>query len=302
MNTKYGSSSRNLGPGVRRTSWAHGDNISGSSNHSGDRQTSPRRRISLTKTGKTPGPDQRSSVSRCDGISGGEKPPLVRRPPLPSERPSLTNASALHGDAEFEDTSQNGESLDTGSNSHVSWALRSLAASPASHSNSRGGVVTRKYLPVGLGNSSSYGISISAHGEYKQKRTTGPENDGVSHSLHKNDNGLRKSSHCGPGTKGTPSPLRTSSTKGGSQRMLEDGSMAETEASGHRNDDTSVPYFEKLCWVCEELDYPFEYADIVGSQFLGLDAAHPVTHVNGHGTLPHLCHHVTYVRTPNFVL
>jgi hypothetical protein len=43
-----------------------------------------------------------------------------------------------------------------------------------------------------------------------------------------------------------------------------------------------VPYFEKLCWVCEQIDYPFEYADIVGSQFLSLDGASPVTHVDGH--------------------
>jgi hypothetical protein len=43
-----------------------------------------------------------------------------------------------------------------------------------------------------------------------------------------------------------------------------------------------VPYFEKLCWVCEQIQYPFEYADIVGSQFLGLDGANPVTHVDGH--------------------
>lgn len=45
---------------------------------------------------------------------------------------------------------------------------------------------------------------------------------------------------------------------------------------------STVPYFEKLCWVCEQIDYPYEYADIVGSQFLGLDGASPVTHVDGH--------------------
>lgn len=49
-----------------------------------------------------------------------------------------------------------------------------------------------------------------------------------------------------------------------------------------RGNGQAVPYFEKLCWVCEELDYPYEYADIVGSQFLGLDGASPVTHVDGH--------------------
>ena len=59
----------------------------------------------------------------------------------------------------------------------------------------------------------------------------------------------------------------------------------ETEAS-HDTDPNKnaeeVPYFEKLCWVCEKLDYPFEYADIVGSQFLALDGANPITHIDGH--------------------
>jgi hypothetical protein len=43
-----------------------------------------------------------------------------------------------------------------------------------------------------------------------------------------------------------------------------------------------VPYFEKLCQICEDLGYPFEYADIVGSQFLGFECASPITHVDGH--------------------
>lgn len=52
-------------------------------------------------------------------------------------------------------------------------------------------------------------------------------------------------------------------------------------ASVHRQPST-VPYFEKLCWACEELDYPYEYADIVGSQFLGFECASSITHVDGH--------------------
>jgi hypothetical protein len=44
----------------------------------------------------------------------------------------------------------------------------------------------------------------------------------------------------------------------------------------------SGDYFEKLCWACDQINYPFEYADIVGSQFLGLESATPVTHVDGH--------------------
>lgn len=92
---------------------------------------------------------------------------------------------------------------------------------------------------------------------------------------------------------------RSMSVKGRTRQQSVVSRRAKTVASA-RDDasmvsmDTSVatgtlkvagddaPYFEKLCWVCEQLDYPFEYADIVGSQFLGLDSASPVTHVDGH--------------------
>ena len=53
-------------------------------------------------------------------------------------------------------------------------------------------------------------------------------------------------------------------------------------SSGSQQKNTVIPYLSKLCWVCEQLDYPHEYADLVGSQFLGLDSATPVSHVNGH--------------------
>lgn len=43
-----------------------------------------------------------------------------------------------------------------------------------------------------------------------------------------------------------------------------------------------VPYFERLCWACEKLDYPLQYIDLVGSQFLSLDGAKPVSQVDGH--------------------
>jgi hypothetical protein len=58
-----------------------------------------------------------------------------------------------------------------------------------------------------------------------------------------------------------------------------DGNESVLSLTGVRQD---VPYFEKLCQICEEIEYPHEYADIVGSQFLGLDGASPVTHVDGH--------------------
>ena len=59
----------------------------------------------------------------------------------------------------------------------------------------------------------------------------------------------------------------------------EDGNESVMSLTNGRQD---VPYFEKLCQICEEIEYPYEYADIVGSQFLGLDGASPVTHVEGH--------------------
>ena len=44
----------------------------------------------------------------------------------------------------------------------------------------------------------------------------------------------------------------------------------------------NVPYLKKLCEVCQLIDYQYEYADIVGSQLLGLESANPITHVDGH--------------------
>jgi hypothetical protein len=80
----------------------------------------------------------------------------------------------------------------------------------------------------------------------------------------------------------TPIPqaqsLRSNRQKSVLQGVRDDVSVS----SGEGRHGGPVPYFEKLCWVCEELDYPYEYADIVGSQFLGLDGASPVTNVDGH--------------------
>jgi hypothetical protein len=57
---------------------------------------------------------------------------------------------------------------------------------------------------------------------------------------------------------------------------------SSNESVQSQRQSSMVPYFEKLCQICEELDYPFEYADIVGSQFLGFECASPITHVDGH--------------------
>ena len=66
---------------------------------------------------------------------------------------------------------------------------------------------------------------------------------------------------------------------------------------------TSIPYLEKLRWACDEIGYPKEYADLLGAQFLGLDAADPVVQVNGHVPLvTELVEFVAqaYMRITNF--
>lgn len=65
-----------------------------------------------------------------------------------------------------------------------------------------------------------------------------------------------------------------------SLHTVHDDSSNESVQSQRQS--SMVPYFEKLCQICEELEYPFEYADIVGSQFLGFECASPITHVDGH--------------------
>jgi Adenylate and Guanylate cyclase catalytic domain len=75
------------------------------------------------------------------------------------------------------------------------------------------------------------------------------------------------------------STRRTLRTKSKPKVEEFDGNESVLSITGGRQD---VPYFEKLCQICEEIEYPHEYADIVGSQFLGLDGASPVTHVDGH--------------------
>lgn len=42
-----------------------------------------------------------------------------------------------------------------------------------------------------------------------------------------------------------------------------------------------IPYLEKLMWACEEAGLSTQYADLVGSRFLGLESARPVTHIQG---------------------
>jgi len=78
------------------------------------------------------------------------------------------------------------------------------------------------------------------------------------------------------------SPSLHTRRRGGGFRDDSSYTSYDTETVQTKTNMAHVPYFEKLCWVCEQLDYPYEYADIVGSQFLGLEGASPVTHVEGH--------------------
>lgn len=74
------------------------------------------------------------------------------------------------------------------------------------------------------------------------------------------------------------SPRRHSSKK----LLGDDSSTGSLDASVVLRHTSAVHYFEKLCEACEALDYPYEYADIVGSQFLGFECATAITHIDGH--------------------
>jgi len=107
----------------------------------------------------------------------------------------------------------------------------------------------------------------------KTPTTTGKESLGQ--SLHRINTSRTTGTPGAPGKRSFSMAVRRKSKAGADDASVADGSI---EARNFQ----SVPFFEKLCWVCEELDYPYEYADIVGSQFLGLDGASNVTHVDGH--------------------
>lgn len=87
----------------------------------------------------------------------------------------------------------------------------------------------------------------------------------------------------------TPSPTRTKSmrflpmTAGVFKNLIRDDSTSTIDtATTLKGQSSTFQYFEKLCWACEQLEYPYEYADIVGSQFLGFESASPITTVDGH--------------------
>jgi hypothetical protein len=164
--------------------------------------------------------------------------------------------------------------------SHMSLgqSLRDISAdlmSSPTRATPRGGLSrklsTRKCLP--------HSLSKSMHGS----DMTGPAVRRMSDALGKSSlHHLPVSISRSPGAT-TPIPkARSARTMPRSRSALRGVPDDSSVASGEDFGRGPVPYFEKLCLVCEELDYPYEYADIVGSQFLGLDGASPVTHVDGH--------------------
>lgn len=144
----------------------------------------------------------------------------------------------------------------------------------------------KRFLP------SSANLGHSSH--YNDVKTSTPR-DGLARSLHRPvtpkptpKESLGQSLHrlsMARSVSLTGSPKKSHSMKINRSKSLtkDDSSQTSFEASVHTLAKHGVaPYFEKLCWVCEQIQYPYEYADIVGSQFLGLDGANPVTHIEGH--------------------
>ena len=147
-----------------------------------------------------------------------------------------------------------------------------------------------------LSNSLHGALNKSSHSCTKKSRssTKSGRRDSMSQSLHRIAAATDHS--CPSPSKSPAGPYR--SPRSQSMRLFRPKTPGR--ASGHRvtRDDSStimdavagdgnrqtpnVPYFEKLCWACEQLDYPYEFADIVGNQFLGFESASPITHVDGH--------------------
>ena len=215
---------------------------------------------------------------------------LVSTPGI--RRNMLMRSKAVRGDDEFNDAA----SVTTDGDTVTNQSIRSLAG-------------RNRYLPGGLGRSHHATPSASGHSHgtptpYTHSRTPRPEKpESLSSSLHQlkalGDSDRRSTLSKAMSTRSAlRSSMKTNSTrvlrsavaKGlssrsafGDRSVRDDSSvMSMDKTSTHEQQLASVPYFEKLCWICEQLDYPFEYADIVGSQFLGLESANPVTHIDGH--------------------
>lgn len=128
-------------------------------------------------------------------------------------------------------------------------------------------------------------LSASLHGDYSNLAKRKAMKSDLGSSVHRLTLGRSTSVGLRMSTPQKAPSLRTGRSSLASRptsSARDDASTHSMDSNAHKKEEGSLPYFEKLCWVCEQLDYPYEYADIVGSQFLGLDGASPVTDIDGH--------------------
>lgn len=144
----------------------------------------------------------------------------------------------------------------------------------------------QKTLKHSLHLSSHNHLNRSSHGiEIPSRRMS----EAMSQSLHrhgpKQEKSTRKESNARQQKLSKAQSMRLVQPKLSSRSTTLREECEESTASLDTNflkQGSSAQDFEKLCWACEKLDYPYEYADIVGSQFLGFESATPITHVDGH--------------------
>ena len=200
-----------------------------------------------------------------ESVASESRPGLSRTKGLKAlseeEREQIENAMQ----PETAENAEKGENLDT-----FSKSLREISADLAGLSTQHTKGQSRDQLPMSLN-------SMSMHGDLMGKRrnkvdtSMGP----MSKSSHRPSMGRERSNR----TPRLGASLHAMRSRPSALRA-DDASTESFDTRSHGG--KMVPYFEKLCWVCEQLDYPYEYADIVGSQFLGLEGASTVTHVDGH--------------------
>jgi len=196
----------------------------------------------------------------------------------PSRRLSLMRSRGLRGGQDFSDSSSFQTTSVQSHSSEYSTSQSFRCLVPPRNPTESG----KKYRPgerLALDRASHHGgLSASMHGG---KATLDP----LSQFLHRaplTDLGssVHKRRQRNQSTRFLLQPNDPS--LGGYLNNKEDDSSAASVDVSVQKHTASVPYFEKLCWICEQLEYPFEYADIVGSQFLGLESANPLTHIDGH--------------------
>ena len=227
---------------------------------------------------------------RSTGIGlGNPQTPYTKSGQSALQQPGLSRGGSLGGSMHGGSPSPLAQSLHGGLGGGLGGGFGGLGGGPPTQSNAAAMALKRResvaVLPAGGKSSRRGSLSQSLHG--------GGGN--AASSLHGGMEGMwPKSGPLGPlanaNRKGKrqstmlqkqQSHRRTLRNKKSNHQPLteEDGNESVLSLTNGKQD---VPYFEKLCQICEEIEYPFEYADIVGSQFLGLDGASPVTHVEGH--------------------